>query len=383
MNSSIWTLPDNPLDLSKWFNFDMSTWAQVVKPDLTPDNSVNAIVYGRFKYFHDVSKKVVADAQLSWECRRYLKDEDEPPWPGANLKNGCLVWDLIDSSAFNTGTSFGGDMFGGLVQAVTDFFVSDSDKTMSDTRRTLPDPNFPPEYSTPGYKGTLPACPGVIFYETENGGVSSSEFSWKPATDVGVVGGGKSMPGVNELLSVAVQAVGDLAAAIPGVPPLGGIADTILRPIYSNVFMAFGKWRDPIRATRLSRQGFYYHERWADGADTGYTIAWLLAMRTGWWQSREVTRHKLTVQDGASGWIVGQRGHGHFFLGDRIGSTILGMPPGKIFVDRVSELTLSWSRTEAPSWEITIGQKEPDDPVIKAWEQFQEILSILHDLGVM
>nr|WP_232535109.1 hypothetical protein [Nocardia terpenica] len=343
---------------------------------------MNAIVYGRFKYMHDVSKKVVADAQLSWECRRYLKDEDEPPWPGANLKNGCLVWDLVDNSGFNTGTSFGGDIFSGLTHAVTDFFVSDSDHTMSDTRRAIPDPNMPPEYETPGYKGTLPQCPGVIFYESEHGGVASSEFSWKPATDVGVVAGGHSMPGVNESLSVAVQALGDLAAAIPGVPPLGGVADAVLKPIYSDVFGAFGKWRDPARATRLSTQGFYYHEKWSQG-DAGYTLAFLLAMRSGMWQTRETIRHKFTVQDGASGWIVGQRGHGHFFLGSRIGSTILGMPPGRIFVDRVSELTLSWSRTEAPRWDIVIGQPEPEDPVVQAWEQFQDILSILHDLGVI
>ncbi|MFE2997933.1 phage tail protein [Nocardia sp. NPDC059246] len=383
LNSSIWVLPDNPLDASQWFNFDQRTWTQVVKPDLTPDNSVGGIVHGRFKYVHDASKKVVADAQLTWECRRYLKDEDEPPWPGADLMNGCLVWDLIDNSGFNTGTSFGGDMFGGLVQAVTDFFVDQPNGVINDTRRTLPDPNFPPELSTPGYKGTLPECPGVIFYESEHSGISSSEFSWKPATDTSVVGGGHSMPGVNEMISAAVQALGDLTSAIPGVPALGGIFDAIAKMFYTDVFMAFGKWKSPVRATRLSTKGFHFHEKKADGADTGYTIAWLLAMRAGLWATRETTRHKLTIPDGACGWVVGQRGHGHFFLGDRVGSVILGMPHGKIFVDRVSEITLSWSRTESPTWAITIGESEPEDPIAEAWAQFEEILSILSDLGAI
>lgn len=370
------------MDPSTWGSLDQTTWTQVVKPDLTPDNSVGALVHGRFKYMHDVSKKVAADAQLSWECRRWLEG-DEPPWPGGVVRHGCLVWDLIDKSGFATGTSFGGDMFSGLVQAVTDFFVSQPDQTMSDVRRTLPDPNFPPELYQPGWKGTLPETPGVIFYEGEHSGISSSEFSWKPATDVGVVAGGDSAPGVNELIGVAVQALGDLAAAIPGIPPLGGILNTILYPLYSNVFLAFGKWKDPVRATRLSTQGFHYQEKWSNGADKGYTIAWLLAMRKGLWETRECVRHKLVIQDGASGWTIGQQGYGHFFLGDRIGSSILGLPPGKIFVDRVSELTLSWSRTQTPQWEIVVGEKEPEDPLIKAWEAFEELLTLLHELGVM
>jgi hypothetical protein len=370
------------LNPSGWINLDTSTWSMVVKPDLDADNSVGALVHSRFKTMHELSKKVVADAQLSWECRRWLEG-DEPPWPGAVVQNGCLVWDLTEKSGWNTGTSFGGDIFSGLIPAKTQFNVSEEDKTLSDPRVTLPDPNFPPEYFQAGWKGTLPVVPGVIFYESEHGGIQSSEFSWKPATDVSVVAGGSSMPGVNELIELAVVTVGDLAAAIPGVPPLGGIANALLRPLYQDVFLAFGKWKDPIRANRLSTKGFHYHEKWADGADSAYSIAWLLAMRTGLWETRETIRHTLTVADGASGWRVGQRGHGHFFLGDRIGSTVLGMPKGKIFVDRVSELTLSWSRTETPLWKIVIGEREPEDPVIAAWEQMQDILGMLRDLGVL
>lgn len=377
LEASLWALPDNPMDPSQWFNLNQSTWTQVVKPDLTPDTSVGAIVHGRFKYMHDVSKKVAKDAQLTWECRRWLEG-DPPPWPGGVVRHGCLVWDLVDKSGWNTGTSFGGTIFAGLASAVTDFFVSGSE--LSDVRRTVPDPNIPEEYYQPGYKGTKASVPGIVFYESEHSGIASSEFSWKPATDAGVVGGGHSMPMVNELIQATVVMIGDLTASIPGVPPLGGVADALLRPLYEDVFLAFGKWKDPARAQRLGR--FHYHEKFVDGADTAYTIAWLLAMRTGLWQTRECCRYKLTVQDGASGWTIGQNGQGHFFLGDRIGSTILGMPPGRIFVDRVSELTLEWSREKTPTWEIVVGETEPEDPVIKAWEAIEDIMSIAHDLGV-
>ncbi|MCW2092522.1 UNVERIFIED_ORG: hypothetical protein M2328_005802 [Rhodococcus erythropolis] len=376
VESSIWALPDDPLDPTKWNNFDQSTWSMVVKPDLEPDNSVGALVHSRFKNIFEATKNVVADAQLSWEARRYL-DGDPPPFPGANLRHGCLVFDLIDKSGWNTGTSFGGNLFSGLGFARTNI-GSDG---LTESIQTLPDPNMPDVAFTPGFKGSSPAVPAVIYREGEHTGIQSSEWEHIPATDVGVVAGGHSMPGVNELLKATVVMLGDLTAMIPGVPPMGGVADAILAPLYTDVFMAFGKWKSPARAQKLGWS--HYHEKWADGADTAYTLAWLLAMRTGMWETRERYRYTLTVADGAQGWFVGQRGHGHFFIGDRIGSTIIGCPPGMIFVDRVSELTLSWDRGKTPSWAIVIGEREPEDPIRKAFEKLQDFIGMLKDLGVL
>ena len=61
----------------------------------------------------DTSKKIVADGQLSWTCRRYLPG-DPPPWEGADLRYGCLVWDLVDKSSFGTGTAFRGNVWSGF-----------------------------------------------------------------------------------------------------------------------------------------------------------------------------------------------------------------------------------------------------------------------------
>ena len=374
LESSLWAIPDDPLDASKWFNFDQSTWWQVVKPDLTPDNSVGAIVHSRMKNMHEIGKKVLADAQLMWEPRRYLEG-DEPPWPGANLRHGCLVWDLIDKSGWNTGTSFKGDIFSGLVREL----VNIGGDGITENVEQIPDPNVPAEYYQPGKKGTLPSMPGVVFRQTEHSAIQNSSFLWKPATAVGSVAGGHSMPGVNEAISAAVQMAGDLVAAIIGVPPVGGAADALLAPLYTDVLMAFGKIGNQQRARRLG--GSRYHETRAEGADRAYTLAYLIAQRTAMYNSREQVRATLTVADGAP-WRIGQSGHGHFFLGDRVAFNVLGMPPGKLYVERVSELTLSWSRTESPTWKIVIGQREPEDPVIQALETIQEIFGVLNDLGV-
>lgn len=374
LESSLFMLPDDPMDPNGWNNFDQSTWWNVVKPDLEPDHSVGAIVHSRFKNMHDVSKKIVADAQLSWEPRRYF-DGDPPPWPGANLRNGCIVWDLIDKSGWTTGTSFGGNIFEGLFHELINIGADG----ITENVEQVDDPNVPGEYLVPGFKGTIPSMPGVVYREGEHTGIQASEFSHKPATDVGVVAGGHSMPGVNELISAAVQMVGDLTAMIPGVPPLGGVADAILKPLYTDVFLAFGKWKSPQRAQRLG--GSHYHEKWAEGGDRAYTLAFLLAMRAGMWSTRETNRVTLTVADGAP-WRIGQRGHGHFFLGDRVAFSVLGMKPGRLFVERVSELTLAWDRDSTPGWQIQIGQREAEDPVARMAEDMQDFLGMLQELGV-
>ncbi|WP_261949480.1 phage tail protein [Rhodococcus sp. T9N] len=375
LESSLFMLPDDPMNPAMWNNFDQSTWWNVVKPDLEPDHSVGAIVHSRFKNMHDVSKKIVADAQLSWEPRRYLQG-DPPPWPGANIRHGCLVWDLIDKSGWNTGTSFGGNIFEGLFHELINIGADG----ITENVEQVDDPNVPGEYLIPGFKGTIPSMPGVVYREGEHTGIQASEFSHKPATDVGVVAGGHSMPGVNELISAAVQMVGDLTAMIPGVPPLGGVADAILKPLYTDVFLAFGKWKSPQRAQRLG--GSHYHEKWAEGGDRAYTLAFLLAMRAGMWSTRETNRVTLTVADGAP-WRIGQRGHGHFFLGDRVAFSVLGMKPGRLFVERVSELTLAWDRDSTPGWQIQIGQREAEDPVARMAEDMQDFLGMLQELGVM
>ena len=312
---------------------------------------------------------------MSWEPRRYF-DGDPPPWPGANLRNGCIVWDLINKSGWTTGTSFGGNIFEGLFRELINIGADGITENVDQ----VDDPHVPGEYLIPGFKGTIPSMPGVVYREGEHTGIQASEFSHKPATDVGVVAGGHSMPGVNELISAAVQMVGDLTAMIPGVPPLGGVADAILKPLYTDVFLAFGKWKSPQRAQRLG--GSHYHEKWAEGGDRAYTLAFLLAMRAGMWSTRETNRVTLTVADGAP-WRIGQRGHGHFFLGDRVAFSVLGMKPGRLFVERVSELTLAWDRDSTPGWQIQIGQREAEDPVARMAEDMQDFLGMLQELGVM
>lgn len=377
LESSLWTLPDNPLDKSQWNNFNQSTWWNVVKPALPGevDNSLPAIVHSRMKTMFDTGKKIVADSQLSWQCRRYLPG-DPPPWEGANLRYGCLVWDLVDKSGFNTGTAFKGNLFAGIIKE----FLNIHGDGITETVEQIDDPNVPGIYPAPQVRGTTPANPGVVFWESEMSGIQSSEYSQKPAGPVGSVAGGHSMPGVNELISATVQMIGDLTAMIPGVPPLGGIADALLKPLYTDVFLAFGKIKSSSRARRSG--GAHYHEEFAEGADKAYTLGYLIAQRAQMWKTREVRSCTLKVADNAP-WTVGDNGGGDFFLGDRVGFNIIGMPTGVVYVEQVSELTMAWDPTTPPAWDITIGQRQAKDPVMELYEAVQEIFSITQELGLM
>lgn len=378
LESSLWALPDDPLDPDNWVNFDQSTWSQVVKPTAYGDDpSVFAIVHSRFKNMHDVGKRVVDDAQLTWEPRRYL-DGDPDPWPGANIRHGALVWDLVDHSGWDKETSFSGNIFTGLIRA----FTTIGSDGMTEGIDVIPDPAFPPEYSEPGYKGTIPSAPGIILRDGKRTGVQTAHFEWQPATDVGVVTGGHSMPGVNELISAGIQMVGDLIAAALFVPPVGGAVDAVLKPLYTDVLLAFMKWKDIGRAQDLGWS--HYHETWADGADRAYSLSALIALRTGMWRTRERTSHTVTVADGCEGLRIGQNGYGNCYIGTRIGTTHMGWgQPGRVYVDRVSEIVLSYSRANSPAFTLTIGHRPDEDPILKGLEMIQEVFSIAQELGVL
>ena len=91
----------------------------------------------------------------------------------------------------------------------------------------------------------------------------------------------------------------------------------------------------------------------SSNADRAYTLSSLMAIRRGAWETRERIGHKVKIADGAP-YLVGQNGRGHFFLGDRIATTIPGVPDGKLVVDQVSELELAWDRSSF-GWEVTVG----------------------------
>lgn len=423
LETSLWTLPDNPLDISEWMgpSFWPGNWRNIVKPfPFLADNSPLTVVFSRFKPFFDVAKDVLDDSQLSLTCRRYLKDEDPHPFSDLSgeldnavvedlftmipLRNGCLVWDIVDRSGWGGETAFGGSLLTGLIRSVVNIA---SDGYTEGVNVYTGDPVFPGQYYIPGFLGTNPKAPWVVFEEGPLTGIESSEFTYYEATDTSVVMGGHSAPGVNEAISTGINMAGDVLTSLinsslaPGgsvgtaidLPPLGGVMDAVAKIFYEDVIAAFMEF-PTLRAAEFSLPiagleniltglgDFHYYEGWADGADRAFTISALTAARSKIWETRARTAHTIKVSD-ASPYYVGEAGYGDFWLGDRVATSVLGYPtPDTLFVERVNKIKYKWDKDGPSGWELDIGYTEPKDPALRAFQKIRDINGALSQLGV-
>ncbi|WP_306365300.1 phage tail protein [Nocardia sp. CC227C] len=381
---SLWELPDDPMDQGA---VGMSNWSVVVKPTTFLDDlnagTIWSIPNSRFKYWTDMSKDILEDAQLSVVCRRFLVDDDPQPIAGETLRNGCLVIDIVDKSGYYTDTSNGGDPFLGLKRTFAQFAEDFIDEVVED----VIDPAVPDSYKVPGLKLTDKTTPYVVYMEGDETGIESSKFTFTPSTAIQVVAGGHSMPFVNELISAAIQTAGDLIAMMIGIPPVGGAADAVLQPLYWDTLLAWMHFRSPGRVTNSGwSRPFEYI---ASSGDRAYTLEALLSLREGFHETRSWFSHEVLIRDGAP-WFIGDNGHGHFFLGDRIGAQVLGdfaaqfgFADHKIYVDRVRELTLAWDRDSFAEWKCTIGEKEKNkDRGQRALSLISDLFSVVRQLGV-
>ena len=90
----------------------------------------------------------------------------------------------------------------------------------------------------------------------------------------------------------------------------------------------------------------------------------------------------MKIVDGAP-WHVGENGQGHFFLGDRVGVTIIGLPENKVVVEQVTELVYRYSRDQV-GWEITCGDRaSQESPLEKILGRVKNATAAIHDLGVI
>ncbi|MFD6400828.1 phage tail protein [Nocardia sp. NPDC060249] len=376
---SVWHLPDDPMSQTS-SGPGMSNWSVVVKPTTFLDDmnagTLWSVPSSRWKYFHDMADSILEDSQLSIVCRRFIATDDEQPIAGETLRNGCLVIDIVDQSGYYSDTSNGGDPFLGLKRTFAQFAEDFIDSVLE----PVADPVVPDSYKIPGQKLTDKTCPYVVYFEGEETGVESSKFIYTPATAMQINCGGKSMPGVNELISASIQMAGDLVAMMVGVPPVGGAIDALLAPLYTDTLLA---WVSLPSNARVANSGWSrYWEYFQTGADRGYTLESLAALRTGFHETRSWFSHEILIRDAAP-WYIGENGKGHFFIGDRIGAQVVGDFTKQIYIDRVRELTLAWDRDSFAEWRPVIGEKEKNkDRGLRALGFISDIFAAVKDLGV-
>jgi len=374
-NLSLWLLPDNPWDVRQWFDYDQSNWSEVVlMPDFFRDYSMPCTLTSRFKTVHETIENVCIDSQLSIDMRRYLPGDPHPA-PGKSLRQGCLVIQVVDKSGWQKGTAITGSFITGLVRAVQRVGADG----LSMTEEWLPNVTYPAEYDNRGFLGTLPEAPWVVLKAGKYSTVDVTSYEYKPPGPSHFVAGGRSMPGVNEVIKATVIGLGGLLGTLIGFQTqMGSVANAILEPLYTDVFLAF---RTAKHLDRIRQQGWDYpFEHWVDSVDQAYSLSGFAAVRRAYEETRERHVFEVEFHDGAP-YYVGQQGQGDFFLGDRVAVHAPGMPEGHLKVERVSKLRYRSSDKDT-GWKITVGDRSYDNAMGYVAKKFENFTDGLKQLGV-
>lgn len=349
-----------------------------------------SLVVGSIKTsIFDVAAPIMEDAELQWDLRRW-KNGDPEPWPGAgtNWRNGTLFVRIVDKSGFRTGTSIGGNLATGLTRTIADVLsnhVEDSYDLF--TGDTIDETG----YRLPGILGTQAAHPYVVYRDGDITGIQTSNFSRSPGGAGRITVGGQSMPGVNELISAAIQYGGDvlgdnISAAISAgvgftvsVGSLGGAIDSFLNPIYRDSILAH--MSVPL-LLRTSRQGWgHYLETTSTNVTQAFTAASVMDLRRRRRETDPDTSFTLTVANAAP-WLIGDNGFGHWWNGDRVGGTSKYLMP-RVFVRRCRSLDITWGQGKALAVEGTFGDTRAEkDAIERMAELMSRTMSGLQQIGL-
>lgn len=336
----------------------------------------------------DVAAPIMEDAELQWDLRRWFQGDPEP-WPGAgtNFRNGTLMVRIVDKSGFRQGTSIGGNLLTGLTRTIANLLsnhVEDSYDLF--TGETIDERG----YRLPGFLGTEAAHPYVVYRDGDITGIQTSEFARSPGGPGRITVGGQSMPGVNELISAAIQYGGDVLgdnisgtiSAIVGytvsVGSLGGAIDSFLNPIYRDSILAH--MSVPL-LLRVSRQGWgHYLETTSTNVTQAFTAASIMDLRRRRRETDPDTAFTLTVAN-ASPWLIGDNGFGHWWLGDRVGGTSKYLMP-RVFVRRNRELAVDWDQTHFAIQGKFGDTRQEKDAIERMAELMATAMSGLQQIGL-
>ena len=385
-------IPSDLLDPATWPERVRDLWGQsqiIIKPMRALDSVAPlALVVGSIRTsIFDVAAPILEDAELQWDVQRWFPGDPEP-WEGAgtDFAPGTLFVDIVDKSGFRRGTSIGGNLFSGLTRTLASVLsnhVEDSYDLF--TGETIDETG----YRLPGKLGTLPEHPYIVYRDGDITGIQTSEFSRSPGGPGRITVGGRSMPGVNELISAAIRYGGDVLgdnlniviAEFGGtafsIGSIGTALDAFLNPIYRDSILAH--MSVPLLA-RVARQGWgHYLETTSSTVTQAFTAASVMDLRARRRETDPDIAFTLKVAN-ASPWLIGANGTGHWWLGDRVGGTQRYLMP-RVFVRRCRSLDINW---DVNGIDITaeFGAKSKKDGVEKMTELIAKAMGGLREIGL-
>ncbi len=337
----------------------------------------------------DVAAPILEDAELQWDLRRWFRGDPEP-WPGAGTdwRDGTLMVRIVDKSGFRQGTSIGGNLLTGLTRSIASVLsnhVEDSYDLF--TGETIDETG----YRLPGWLSTEAPHPYVVYRDGDITGIQTSEFSRSPGGAGRITVGGKSMPGVNELISAAIQYGGDVLgdnisgtiSAIVGytvsVGSLGGALDAFLNPIYRDSILA--NISVPL-LLRTAKQGWgHYLEDTSPNVTQAFTAASVMDLRRRRRETDPDLAFDLIVAN-ASPWLIGDNGFGHWWLGDRVGGTSKYLMP-RVYVRRCRNLGIDWGQGKPLAIAAKFGDtRSQKDAIEHMAELMGRAMSGLQEIGL-
>lgn len=370
----LWALPENIFDPSSWLaNLNPENWPIVVKPmgNFFTDTSMWTVITTRFGNFHDVVGPTLQDAGLQIVCERWLPGDPQPAPGHMTLTKPTLVLDVVDKSGVRGPT---GTVLDGLLKLVGTI-LSDG---VSEVIETADWGTPPPQYSQPGFLGTVNEFPWVSFRNGMRTGLTGIE-SWemvihKPLAGA-VVTGGRSPSWVNAGIKLLLNAALGYLGMLFGNP---GLALGIFDEQVEDVILAFHRVGHPLRQAIMGRG--QYGEHWENTGGTGFSVSALQAIRIGLWKTRAYTSFKFSILNGKPYWI-GR----HFELGDRVAGEVgdLENGIGQLYVDQVDSSHLSWNRAQDPRWKIAVGDSKAERPPgALLSHQLEQVRALVQSLGV-
>ena len=372
---------DDPVSPLNVLGLDQSGWDVVVKPTSFAEDMANGTIwclfFSRWGKWFDRSKMILEDAEFSVVTRRYRLGDPEP-WPGADLKDGALVVDIVDKSRQAEGTANGGSIFDGFTRTFREFsadFIEQADTELTG------EVSYPASLFIDSLR-TERGFPSVHFPADVD--IVETEYTTTPPMGAFIAGGGQSAPGVNELIDAGIQAIADvighnLNVLGYGIGPFGGALSAVLMPFIKDTVLAWMHVPLPWRIAQMGSSHLY--EMHIDLPGKAYTLSSLLAIRTAIVKTKRTKKRSIKFAHHGP-YVVGWPGTGHMYKGDPASFEIYGDPTGELHVERAMKANLEWEAGHFAQWELEFGAKEEKDPLEALLAQISDAFSALADLGM-
>lgn len=390
------SIPTNIFNPFGWINggltsFDPLSWPlQVQFVNAALDQSRLGVVGAAWTDWHSAMADGLKDAGCNLRAYTWLKEDKESPHTElVDLVRGtvaedalndltrphrnCVVFAVEDKSGVTGPTGTAADGAINLIGATLDDMITETLFPLDQDGDGETDPVFRK------LLGVAPEKPKTIWYDGQYTGIIESERRQHKGPVKTVMTGSRSPSIVNQAQTFAIRyALSQLAQAISTIPGMPAQAagseglDNVYQGQLDNTLFAWMKFTDPVRAWWSG--DFAWQEHFERGSGTAYTLSGVVTLRIGNYKTRAWQGFKVQVINGRPHAIDIDVG-----LADRVGFEQGGI----LFVDQITAIKRSWSRTQPVTVELSIGDDDDkEDPFARGLRAVQAVWTGLsHFLG--